>query len=73
MTHAHWTPPSKVNQERGFKIHLLIFLLTIPMIWLVWYLTDRSYLWPVWPTGMWTIGIVFHFLGLFVFKRSKNV
>lgn len=63
--------PTKIQQKKGFKIHLLIFLLATPAIWLVWYLTDRTYPWPLWTTPAWAIGIVFHYLGVYVFKKSN--
>nr|WP_295926503.1 2TM domain-containing protein [uncultured Dyadobacter sp.] len=61
-----------VNSEKGFNIHLLVFLLTVPSIWLIWSLTDQTYLWPLWQTGAWATGIVFHYLGVFVFQKSKR-
>lgn len=61
-----------VNFKKGFNIHLLVFLLTVPAIWLIWSLTNQTYLWPVWQTGAWTTGIFFHYLGVFVFKKVKR-
>lgn len=72
MTHlkneATLTP---VNPKKGFRIHLLVFLLATPAIWIVWYLTDSTYPWPLWSTPAWAIGVLFHYLGVFVFKKSK--
>jgi hypothetical protein len=67
--HEHTVAP--LNPKKGFGIHLFVFLLTTPSIWLVWSLTDRSYPWPIWSTSAWTIGILFHYLGVFVFKKSN--
>ncbi|MFX1704080.1 2TM domain-containing protein [Chitinophaga sp. CC14] len=61
-----------INAAKGFKIHLIVFLLATPAIWLVWYLTDRTYPWPLWSTPAWAIGVLFHYLGVFVFKKSGN-
>jgi hypothetical protein len=73
MTHqASWGTSAPVNPKKGFRIHLLVFLLATPAIWLVWYLTDRTYPWPLWSTLAWAIGVLFHYLGVFVFKKSKN-
>jgi hypothetical protein len=60
-----------INPKKGFRIHLLVFALTIPVIWLVWFFTDRTYLWPLWQITAWGTGLLFHYLGVFVF-RSKN-
>ena len=57
------------SPQKGFRIHLLVFILTIPVLWLVWYFTDRSYPWPIWSTLAWAIGILFHYLGVFIFKK----
>lgn len=61
-----------VSPEKGFRIHLLVFFLVAPAIWLVWYFTDRTYPWPLWSTPAWAIGVLFHYLGVFVFKKSKK-
>ncbi len=65
----NWSVPAEINQKKGFRIHLLVFLLATPVMWFVWYLTDRSYPWPLWSTPAWAIGILFHYLGVFVFKK----
>lgn len=73
MTHQfQWSKTASVNLKRGFRIHLLVFFLATPAIWLVWYWTDRSYPWPLWSTPTWAISILFHYLGVFVFKKSTN-
>ncbi|BAV05342.1 hypothetical protein FLA_1349 [Filimonas lacunae] len=41
-------------------------------MWIVWYFTSRSYPWPLWSTIAWGIGVLFHYLGVFVFKKPKN-
>jgi thiol:disulfide interchange protein len=60
-----------INYKKGFKIHFLFFLLGIPAIWIIWSLTDRTYPWALWQTIGWSVGILFHFLGVYVFKKSK--
>lgn len=62
----------KSNASLGFKIHLLAFLVLTPVIWLVWYLTDTTYPWPLWSTPGWALGVLFHYLGVFVFKSKKG-
>lgn len=58
------------NINLGFKIHLIAFILLTPAIWLVWSLTDTTYPWPLWSTPLWAVGVLFHYLGVFVFKKS---
>ncbi len=64
---------AQINPEKGFRIHLLVFVLTIPAIWLIWFLTDRTYLWPLWQTAAWGTGLLFHYLGVFVFRSKKTI
>lgn len=61
-----------INPKKGFSIHLLVFVITVPAIWLVWYLTGAGYPWPVWSTPAWAIGLLFHYLGVYVFTKNKN-
>ncbi|QSB28629.1 2TM domain-containing protein [Flavobacterium sp. CLA17] len=63
-TNAHIEP------KKGFKIHLLVFVLTIPALWLLWFFTDRTYLWPFWQTAAWGTGLLFHYMGVFIFKKK---
>ena len=64
---------AKTNQnlKLGFKIHLLAFLLFTPIIFFIWYLTSTTYPWPIWSTSAWAVGVVFHYLGVFVFRKNK--
>lgn len=62
-----------INPIKGFRIHLLVFVLTVPVLWAVWFLTGRTYLWPLWQSAAWAAGLVFHYLGVFVFNRKNNL
>lgn len=66
------TTGSLINYKKGFRIHLLCFLIGIPSAWAVWAVTDRTYLWALWQTLGWGVGIIFHFLGVYVFKKSRT-
>lgn len=69
FTKEHKAAP--VNPKKGFRIHLFVFLLTTPLIWLIWYFTDRTYPWPLWQTPAWVTGLLFHYLGLYVWKTVR--
>lgn len=58
-----------INPGKGLRIHLLVYLLTIPVSWLAWYLTD-TYPWPLWSTTAWSTGLLFHYLGVYVFRKN---
>lgn len=66
------TPLTEAQLKKGFRIHFRVFLFCIPATWLIWYLTGRSHPWMLYPTVGWGIGILFHYLGVFVFRKSKN-
>ncbi len=73
MTHSQKAgTTASINPRKGFRIHLLAFLLATPATWLVWYLTGSNYPWPLWSTPAWAIGVLFHYLGVFVFKQPVN-
>ncbi|MFT3702175.1 MAG: 2TM domain-containing protein [Agriterribacter sp.] len=73
MTHiTNRYAATTIDQKKGFSIHLLVFLLTIPALWLVWFLVDGNYPWPAWNTLAWAIGLLFHYLGVYVFKKPKT-
>ncbi len=63
----------QADLAKGFRTHFLVFALTVPALWITWYFTDRTYIWPVWNTAAWTIGLLFHALGVFVFKKAKAI
>lgn len=68
---ANLDASSTIDPRKGFRIHFIVFLLVTPAIWAVWYLTDRSYPWPLWSTPAWAVGVLFHYLGVYVFKKKE--
>lgn len=72
---THFTTRStaaQINPQKGFRTHLLVFLLVTPALWIAWYVTGNSYIWPLWSTPFWATGLLFHYLGVFVFKHKKT-
>jgi hypothetical protein len=45
-----------------FKRHLLSYFVTNAAFWLIWYFTGQGYIWPIWLTATWGMGLVFHYL-----------
>jgi hypothetical protein len=60
----------RVKDKRDFYGHLIIYLIVNSILVLVWALSTGGYPWFVWCLGPWGIGIVFHFLAVFVFPTS---
>ena len=71
MTHSiNRQMAAHIAPQKGFNIHLLVFLLLTPATWLIWYLTGTTYPWPIWQTPAWAMGVLFHYLGVYVFKKN---
>ncbi|MCU0340964.1 MAG: 2TM domain-containing protein [Spirosomaceae bacterium] len=59
----------KAKRVIGFKVHLIIFVLLLPVNWIVWCFNKTNYVWPIWPTLGWSLGVFFHWLGAFHIDR----
>jgi transcriptional regulator with XRE-family HTH domain len=49
-----------VRKLRGFYMHLMQYALVIPFLWLINWITNEHYLWAIWPTLGWGLGILLH-------------
>jgi len=70
--YTKYSTAAAINPKKGFNIHLFVFLMAIPAIWCIWYLTGHSYPWPIWSSLSWGIGVLFHYLGVFVFRKHPS-
>ena len=52
-----------------FRRHLLVYFVIIGALWTIWWVTGSGYIWPVWPTVGWGIGVIFHFI--FDYRNSS--
>ncbi|GAF75287.1 unnamed protein product [marine sediment metagenome] len=63
----------RVEEKKGFYIHFTVYIAVNIMLVIVWaFPAGGGYPWFIWPLGGWGIGILFHFLGVFVFSRPGN-
>jgi hypothetical protein len=60
----------RVEEKKGFFNHLAVYVVVNLMLILIWAFTSRGYPWFFWPLGGWGIGLIFHFLGVFVFGKT---
>jgi hypothetical protein len=60
----------RVEEKKGFYSHLATYIVVNIVLILIWAFTSRDYPWFVWPLGGWGIGLIFHFLGVFVFHKE---
>ena len=63
----------RVEAKKGFFIHLTVYIIVNIMLVLIWaFPGGGGFPWFVFPLGGWGIGILFHFLGTFVFSRQTD-
>ncbi|MFC1871247.1 2TM domain-containing protein [Chloroflexota bacterium] len=64
----------RVEEKKGFFIHLATYIIVNLFLIALWFFTTRGsgYPWFIWTLGGWGIGLIFHFLGVFVFLRHSN-
>ena len=64
----------KARAIANFKMHLTVFILANVLIWLVGiffhYVNIAIWYWAVFPTGIWSVIVIFHYL--WVFKWNKD-
>ena len=59
----------RVEEKKGFYTHLATYIGVNIVLVVIWAVTGAGFPWFVFPLGGWGIGILFHFLGVFVFSR----
>ena len=63
----------RVEAKKGFFVHLTVYIIVNIMLVLIWaFPAGGGFPWFVFPLGGWGIGILFHFLGTFVFSRQTD-
>ena len=54
----------KLEAEKGFRIHLTVYLAVIGLLTAIWLATGLGnglgYYWPIWPALGWGLGLVLH-------------
>jgi hypothetical protein len=68
------------KRRASFKTHLATYLVVNCFLWAIWYFTSDNVSvgtnripWPIWSTLGWGVGLVFHYLGAYVFPRENSV
>jgi hypothetical protein len=62
----------RVEEKKGFFIHFSVYIGVNIFLVIIWAVTGAGFPWFVFPLGGWGIGILFHFLGVFVFSRPSS-
>jgi hypothetical protein len=68
----HEQAKKRAEAKKGFYIHFTVYIIVNIMLVLIWaFATGGGFPWFIFPLGGWGIGILFHFLGIFVFGRNR--
>lgn len=69
----------KIARRRAeFKKHLLVYLVVNFFLWGIWFINSITighftYIWPIWVTLGWGIGVTFNYIGAYTgFKDSMT-
>ena len=65
----------RVEEKKGFYIHFAVYLTVNALLVIIWWATGEPgnrFPWFLFPLGGWGIGILFHFLEVFVFSRGTS-
>ena len=62
----------KVEEKKGFYTHFIVYIVVNILLIIIWAATGAGFPWFIFPLGGWGIGVLFHFLGVFVFSRQTS-
>ena len=63
----------RVEEKQGFYIHLTVYIIVNIMLVLIWAFADGGeFPWFVFPLGGWGIGLLLHYLFVFVFEGKSG-
>ena len=62
----------RVEDKKGFYTHFAVYIGVNILLVIIWATTGAGFPWFVFPLGGWGIGVLFHFLGVFVFSRTSD-
>lgn len=65
------------KRRAGFKSHLAVYVVINTFLWGIWFFNGREFSdlnipWPAWSSVGWGIGLIFHYLGAYVFPRENS-
>jgi hypothetical protein len=61
-----------VEEKKGFRTHFIVYLCVNALLVIIWAATGRHFPWFVFPLGGWGIGVLFHFLNVYVFSQEAD-
>ena len=62
----------RVEEKRGFYSHLTVYIIVNIILIIIWaFPAGGGFPWFIFPLCGWGIGLLFHFLGVFVFEGKS--
>ena len=61
-----------VEEKKGFFIHFAVYICVNVLLIIIWAVTGAGFPWFIFPLFGWGIGLLFHFLGIFVFNKQTG-
>jgi hypothetical protein len=62
----------RVKEKKGFYSHLATYIVVNSLIFVIWkFLAGGGYPWFLFPLGGWGVGLIFHFLSVFVLPKNS--
>jgi hypothetical protein len=62
----------RVKARKDFYSHLSAYIVVNILLVIIWAATGAGFPWFIFPLGGWGIGILFHFLGTFVWEWKSD-
>ena len=63
----------RVEEKQGFFVHLTVYIVVNIVLVLIWaFVAGGGFPWFIIVLGGWGIGVLFHFLGVFVFEKKSD-
>ena len=62
----------RVEEKKGFFIHFSVYVVVNLSLVAIWAFTGAGFPWFIFPLLGWGIGLLFHFLGTFVFPQKSS-
>jgi uncharacterized ion transporter superfamily protein YfcC len=59
----------QLEKRRGFRRHLVVFVVVNAAVWVIWAVSGTGYPWPAWLTGLWALGLVTNAWDVFFRRR----
>jgi hypothetical protein len=64
----------RVKDKKDFYAHLTAWVIVNIFLIIVWAMTNwGGYPWFIWSLGPWGVGLLFHFLFVFVFEGKSDI